>query len=314
MISIVIPCLNEEAALPQAYTRLSAAAATWGEPCEFLLVDDGSTDGTWGRIRAFSRRDPRWKGLRLARNFGHQAALGAGLHCARGDAVVCIDADLQDPPELIGEFVQRWRAGADVVYGVRKERPEGLLKRCCYAGFYRLLGAAAHVDLPAHAGDFALLDRKVVRALRACREQRPFWRGLRAWVGFRQEGVPYGRHSRQAGTPQYTLGKLLKLSADGFWSLTTLPLSLFTAAALLAALAAAVGAGCLAFTDRPASAAGAALGLGALNLLGLTLMGRYQARLLDESRRRPRWIVAERVGFGRPARTRRRRTAAVGAA
>lgn len=295
MISIVIPCHNEEAVLPQVYTRLTAVASAWDEDYEVLLVDDGSTDATWSRIQACHRRDARWKGLRLARNFGQQAALGAGLRHAQGEAVACLDADLQDPPELLSQFLELWRAGAEVVYGIRAERPESWWKRLCYRAFYWLLVRTATVPLPADAGDFALLDRKVVKAMRRCREQRPFWRGLRAFVGFRQVGVPYSRHSRQAGQAQYTLAKLLALANDGIWSLSTLPLRLCTAAALALVLAS------LSFAWlRPEASLVPVLAAG--NLLGLMLLGQYTARILDEVRGRPRWIIADRVGLLPPRR------------
>jgi glycosyltransferase involved in cell wall biosynthesis len=297
MISIIIPCHNEQAVLPQVFTRLSAAAPTWGEDYEALLIDDGSTDGTWEQIQRFHQLDRRWKGVRLARNFGQQAALGAGLCLARGDAVAIIDADLQDPPELIAEFLERWRRGAEVVYGIRRERPEGWLKRICYTGFYWLLARSSQVPIPPDAGDFGLLDRRVVRALRACREQSPFWRGLRAYVGFRQVGVPYARYSRQAGQARYTLRKLLRLASDGFWSVTTFPLDVLTGAAVLATLLVVLCGAHLVSSERLGLGTWAALMLGAVNLLGMALLGRYQARLLAEVRRRPRWIIAQCLGL-----------------
>ena len=304
MISIVIPCFNEETVLPQIYTRLSAVAPTWGGDYEILLVDDGSTDRTWEQIRSFHCKDARWKGIRLARNFGQQAALGAGLQLAQGNALIFLDADLQDPPELIAEFIARWQGGAEVVYGIRAERPEGRLKQMCYAGFYWLLVRSSRTPLPAGAGDFGLVDRKVVRVLRACKEQRPFWRGLRGYVGFKQVGVPYSRYSRQAGSAQYTLKKLLQLASDGFWSLTTLPLDLLTAIAVLATLVVLLAGSWVLPGERLGLGVWVGLILGCVNLFGLAVMGRYLARVYDEVRRRPRWIIADRVGFGKSTRRR----------
>jgi dolichol-phosphate mannosyltransferase len=296
MVSVVIPCLNEEAVLPQTFLRVTAAGEGWPLPYEVILVDDGSTDGTWERIVAQHRRDERWKGIRLARNFGHQAALGAGLAACRGDAVVVLDADLQDPPELVDAFLERWQAGYDVVYGVRTGRPEGWLKRVCYAAFYWLLARTAAVPLPRDAGDFCLMDRKVVRVLRRCGEQRPFWRGLRAWTGFRQVGVPYTRHSRQAGQSQYSFRKLLQLADDGFWSLSNLPARLLTWLAV----------GGTAVVALAALWPGAAMVFGCAQLLGLALLGRYLGRIYDDVRRRPRWLVADRVGLAAKDRQRTR--------
>jgi dolichol-phosphate mannosyltransferase len=259
---------------------------------EILLVDDGSTDRTWDLIRTYHRRDRRWKGLRLARNFGQQAAIGAGLHAARGRAVVLLDADLQDPPELIADFLDHWRRGWQVVYGVRAERPEGWWKQLGYRGFYWLLKRCSPTPIPLDAGDFCLMDRRVAAALRSCPEQRPFWRGLRAWVGFRQLGVPYARHSRQAGQSQYTFRKLLRLAADGFDSMTTAA----PTAALLLALMAAVT--LLSGWLVGGTAQSAALTIGAaVQCLILALLVRQQVRSLEELRRRPRWVVAGRIGL-----------------
>lgn len=298
MISIVIPCFNESAVLPQLVARVEAAATTWDVDHEVILVDDGSTDDTWKQIQRCQRRLPHWKGIRLARNFGQQAAIGAGLHAAKGAAVVILDADLQDPPELVADFVAHWRQGAEVVYGIRTDRPEAWWKRCCYRAFYWLLQRLADCPIPLDAGDFCLMDRRVVAALKACQEQRPFWRGLRAWVGFRHVGVPYARHSRQAGASQYTLRKLFQLAWDGLGSLTQLTtLVLWTLVAV-----ACMG---LATTAVAQLTSGTGPGnwgwmlLGTLQLLALAILGGQQQRVLDEVRRRPRWLVSARVGMAR---------------
>ncbi len=300
MITVIIPCLNEEAVLPQIYTRVTAAASAWGEPYEIILIDDGSTDGTWERIKSFHRRDQRWKGVRLARNFGHQAALGVGLHAARGRAVVILDADLQDPPELIQEFVQQWRDGFPIVYGVRNERPEGWHKRICYAGFYWLLTKTAAVPMPGDAGDFCLLDRKVVEVLKSLKEAHPYWRGLRAWTGFRQIGIPYTRHSRQGGEPQYSLRKLLKLASDGFWSVSHAPMLMIKGLSWISLLVLIILAWTIskdAATVASSSMLLALMLLGVGQILGFSLLGRLVNRIHDQVRQRPRWLIASTIGM-----------------
>lgn len=299
MLSVIVPCCNESAVLPQLFDRLQALAPSWGLDYEVLLVDDGSVDRTWDLICHFHRRDRRWKGIRLARNFGQQAAIGAGLQAAQGRAMVLLDADLQDPPELIADFLDHWQRGWHVVYGVRAERPEGWWKQLCYRSFYWLLGRCSPTPIPLDAGDFCLMDRRVAAALRRCREQRPFWRGLRAWVGFRQLGVPYARHSRQAGRSQYTMRKLLRLAADGFDSMTTVAPTAALLLALMTAMAIVFGWLMGGAVQTVALSAGAAV-----QCLVLALLVRLQVRDLEELRRRPRWVVAGRIGL---AATRRRR-------
>jgi len=300
MLSVVIPCYNEQEVLPTVFARISGVAEQWGENWEILLVDDGSRDRTWGMIEEFHRRDPRWKGICLARNFGHQAAVGAGLEHARGDAVAVLDADLQDPPELVTEMLARWKEGCDVVYGIRTQRPEGWLKRFCYAAFYRILIRSTDVHLPADAGDFCLMDRRVVEALRAFPEQHPFWRGLRCWTGFRHAGIPYVRQGRQAGQSQYTLRKLFKLATDGILCLSQTPLKAIGWFGALSAIAVLGLAAPLGLWGSSAATATAlmwcGLFLGSVQLLSLGVLGQYLGRVYDEVRRRPRWVIAATVG------------------
>jgi len=199
MISVVIPCYNEEEVLPQLFARLGAAAETWGEEYEVLLVDDGSRDATWRLIREQHARDERWRGISFARNFGHQTAISAGIHYARGEAVILMDADLQDPPEQLHRFINAWKEGNDVVYAIRATRKENLLKRAAYKLFYRILRSLANIEIPLDSGDFCLMDRKVVDVLKAMPERNRFVRGLRSWAGFRQAGLEYNRDARAAG-------------------------------------------------------------------------------------------------------------------
>lgn len=309
MLSVVIPCYNEQEVLPRMFERISVAAEQWRVDWEVLLVDDGSRDTTWEMIEKFHRRDARWKGICLARNFGHQAAVGAGLEHAQGDAVAVLDADLQDPPELLTRMLDRWRAGCDVVYGIRTQRPEGWLKRFCYAAFYRILIRSTDVQLPADAGDFCLMDRRVVETLGAFPEQHPFWRGLRCWTGYRQVGIPYVRQGRQAGQSQYTIRKLFKLAADGILCLSQAPLKAigwFGALSALAVLGLAAPLGLWGTSASTATALiWAGLFLGSIQLLCLGILGQYLGRVYDEVRRRPRWVVAASIGINSAAVLRR---------
>ncbi|HMK35397.1 MAG TPA: glycosyltransferase family 2 protein [Desulfomonilaceae bacterium] len=228
MISVIVPVHNEEEVMLELYGRLKAEAERWNESFEVLMVDDGSTDSSWQMIQQFHESDSRWKGIRLGRNFGHQAAISAGLHFSKGDCVIIMDADLQDPPEEIHRFIEKWKEGWDVVFALRTHRKEGLFKRFCYKAFYRMLSALSHVSIPMDAGDFCLMDRRVVNILGTMPERSRFIRGLRSWVGFRQTAVAYERLGRAAGKAKYTYGKLIKLALDGIVSFTSTPLKLAT--------------------------------------------------------------------------------------
>lgn len=303
MISLIIPCHNEESVLPAVYDRITAAAADWHDDWEVLLVDDGSRDRTWDHIVELHERDARWKGIALTRNFGQQAAIGAGLEEATGDAIVILDADLQDPPETIWRMIEKWHEGFDIVHGVRQQRPEAWWKRAAYAGFYRLLAHCSSVQAPLDAGDFGLMDRRVVEVLLTCKEQHPFWRGLRAWTGFRHIGVPYRRPARLLGESQYSLKKLCKLALDGWLCLAPSPLRIFLwlgGFVLVAVLA--LGLACASGVTGAALMTWLALLLGALQLVGIGALGTYLGRLHDELRGRPRWIVADTVGIRQQTR------------
>ena len=223
-ISIVVPCYNEEEVLQLLFDRLGGAARDWQADVEFILVDDGSTDKTWEIIQQFHRRDPRWKAVRLARNMGHQIALWTGLQHAGGDVIGVLDADLQDPPEVLPRLFEKWEQGYDVVYGVRRKRKEGLFKRLAYFGFYRVMSLVAEIDIPLDSGDFCVMDRRVLQAMLRSKETNPYVRGIRAWVGYRQIGVPYERDARAAGEIKYTFRKLLELASGGIFGFSTRPL------------------------------------------------------------------------------------------
>lgn len=312
MISLLIPCHNESPVLPALYTRVSRAAQAAGEDYEVLLVDDGSTDGTWEGLRLLHATDPRWKAIRLARNFGHQAAVTAALRHARGDAVMILDADLQDPPEELSRFLAKWREGYEVVYAIRRKRKEGVLLRACYALFYRGLGRLADIPIPHDSGDFCLIDRKVVDVINAMPEHNRFVRGLRAWAGHRQIGLEYERAARAAGEASYTVTKLLRLAVDGVFSFSIAPLRLATWLGL-AASAFALAAAVFTLFQRIfvdyfrsignalppgfATTIIAIFFLGGVQLICLGVIGEYIGRIYEEVKNRPLWVEMERLGL-----------------
>jgi dolichol-phosphate mannosyltransferase len=311
-VSVIVPCFNEELVLPQLFARLKAAGETWGMGYEVICVDDGSRDRTWELLAAQQKRDPRWRGLSLARNFGHQTAVSAGLYHASGDAVVVIDADLQDPPEELGRFLEKWREGYDVVYAIRQKRKEGLLKRLCYWSFYRLMARLVPFEIPLDSGDFCVLDRRVVEVLKRMPERNRFVRGMRAWAGFRQTGIAYERQQRAAGTTKYSARKLLRLAMDGIFSFSTAPLTLVAYLGLLISTASAIG---VLFTLLQrifaswfqkvglapvpgfATIVIAILFLGGVQLLCIGILGEYIGRIYEEVKRRPLWTVRASCGI-----------------
>jgi dolichol-phosphate mannosyltransferase len=313
MISVVVPCYNESEVLGQLYDRLTSAAELWQEPFEIVVVDDGSDEKTWQRLVEIHRRDDRWKLVRFSRNFGHQTAVSAGLSYASGDAVIVIDADLQDPPEEFHRFLAKWREGYEVVYAVRRKRKENLAKRACYALFYRLLARMSRTPIPLDSGDFCLMDRKVVDAVCALPERNRFVRGLRAWAGFRQVGLEYERHARAAGKPQYNLPKLMRLALDGMLAFSTAPLRLATWMGFLVSFLAMLGT-VFSFFQRIfadwfaqygwgpvpgyATIVISLLFLGGVQLICLGAIGEYVGRIYDEVRQRPLWICRETLGCG----------------
>lgn len=300
VVSVVVPAYNEEENLEALWERLRSVLDELG-PGELVLVDDGSRDRTWELIQRLAASDPRVRGVRLSRNFGHQAALSAGMAEARGEAVCFMDADLQDPPELLHELVRQWREGNQVVYAIRATRKEALPKRAAYRAFYRLYKRLANIDVPLDSGDFALLDRQVVDEILALPEHNRFLRGLRSWVGFRQVGVAYDRDARHAGRPKYTLRSLFRLALDGLVSFSAAPLRL---ASLLGVLVALAGAAYVGFAvahrllagDVPqgwTSIIAVVLLVGGMQLIVIGVLGEYLARVYDETKGRPNYLVAE---------------------
>jgi len=298
--SIAVPVFNEIEALPELYRRVADVMEGLDEPWELVLVDDGSTDGSREWIEAKAEEDPRVRPVIFARNFGHQIGLTAGLDYGRGQAVIVMDADLQDPPEVIPEMVAKWREGYEVVYGVREAREgEGWFKKATAALFYRLINRITDVEIPLDAGDFRLMDRKVVEALKSMREQHRFPRAMAAWVGFRQTGVPYRRAPRIAGETKYPFRKMFRLALNAITGFSYFPLQIATylgfASAGISILAIPVViamrlAGSQAFYGQ-ATALIAVLFLGGVQLISLGILGEYIGRIYDEVKGRPLYIV-----------------------
>jgi len=313
-VSVVIPCFNEETVLPHLYWDLQVCLDRLGRKylLEVLLIDDGSRDATWNLIREFSAKDRRIRGLALSRNFGHQSALSCGYDRSTGDAIIALDADLQDPPELIEDLLQKWEQGADVVYAVRECREgESLFKRSTAALFYRIAGALGVRHLRADSGDFRLMSRRSLEALKSLPECHRFLRGMVGWIGFRTAEVRYVRKPRRTGTTKYSISKMVRFAMDGVLSFSMLPLRLPYLGAgllglgmfgyLLTALVRRLFFGEPLFTAWFVSicAFGA---FGTMNLLCLGILGEYVGRIHEQSKNRPQYIVLEASDQGTPLR------------
>ena len=304
-VSVVLPVLNEEASIGEVYRRLVAELPGAVASFEIVFVDDGSSDRTWPIVGELARQDPRVKGVSFSRNFGHQMAFAAGLEHATGDAVVIMDADGQDPPEVLPELIARWREGYEVVYAQRTVRDgETLLKKATSALFYRVLRRVAQIDIPVDTGDFRLMDRRAVDAFRAMPERHRFTRGMVSWLGFRQVGVTFRRPARLAGETKYTVRRILKLAGDGLISFSRLPLQAATwigaavTALTLAGAAVAVGLGVAGVWWRNWVPLFAGLFfLGGVQLLCVGALGSYVGRIFEEVKRRPLYLIRETVGF-----------------
>jgi glycosyltransferase involved in cell wall biosynthesis len=307
LISVVVPCYNEEDVIRETHARLSAVlAGMTGTAYEIIYTDDGSRDRTPELLEQIQAGDPTVRVLRLSRNFGHQIALTAGLEHAAGDAVVVIDADLQDPPEVIPEMVARWRDGYEVVYGMRTDRPgETSFKLWTAKIFYRLMNRLSETKMPLDAGDFRLMDRKVVAALLAMPERDRFLRGMVSWVGFRQVALLYARAPRHAGVGKYPFWKMVRFAADGVLSFSLMPLRLAVLTGFLAigmAMAGIIYAVLLRLytTDWVrgwASIFVAVLFMGGVQLISLGIIGEYIGRIYGEVKHRPLYLLREKLGF-----------------
>jgi polyisoprenyl-phosphate glycosyltransferase len=302
-LSVIVPVLNEEDNIPELVRRLKAAL-DGGLPFDIIFVDDGSTDRTWRLLTSLHAEDARIKSVRLARTFGHQAAISAGLRAATGDAVVVMDGDLQDAPEVVPEFVKRWLDGDDVVYAIRQSRQASWPKRVGYHVFYRVLARISAVVLPLDSGDFSLMDRRVVDVLNAMPERTRFVRGMRGWAGFRQSGVPCDRRDRFAGRTKHTYATLVRLALDGFFGFSNKPLQLASALGIavfgvsLALALALVVLNLVGFVPLHGATALllGVLFLGGVQLICLGILGEYVGRIYDEVRARPPFVVAATLG------------------
>ena len=304
--SLVLPIYNEEETIPELVRRLGELMDRLDGDAEAILVDDGSSDSSYETMVAARVVDPRFKLLRLSRNFGHQVAVTAGLDVASGDAVIVMDADLQDPPEVALDLAARWREGYDVVYAVREERHgESRFKRATATGFYRLFKRMSDVDVPLDVGDFRLVDRRALDAFLSMRESNRYVRGMFSWIGFRQVGVPFSRDERFAGETKYPLRKMVKFATDGIVSFSAYPLRLaLNVGFLVSALSFLLGTDFLVsrlagFYSVPglASIAVFVAFLGGIQLLLLGIMGEYIARIHDEVKGRPLYLVSDAQGL-----------------
>lgn len=300
--SIIAPIYNEFENIPALWQRVSQVMDSTGEEWELILVDDGSSDGSTERIRELAAGEPRVRPIIFARNFGHQIAVTAGLDYARGKAIVVIDADLQDPPEVILELAEKWKEGYDVVYAVRSEREgESWFKLFTASMFYRLIYRITDVKIPLDTGDFRLIDRKVVNVMNSMRERHRFLRGMSAWIGFKQVGVEYKRAARVAGVTKYPFKKMLKFAQDGITGFSYFPLQIATYLGFIAAglsvvaipIVAALRLAGAHFFEGQTTTLISVLFLGGVQLISLGILGEYIGRIYDEVKGRPLYVVSE---------------------
>jgi glycosyltransferase involved in cell wall biosynthesis len=308
-VTAVLPVYNEAEVLAPLLDRVRAAIRKTGARAEIIFVDDGSRDGSAELLDALASGAPCVRVLHLSRNFGHQAAVQAGLAQATGDVVLVMDSDMQDAPEALERFLQEWQAGYDVVYAVRCGRQEALWKRCLFAGFYRTLSAMADTPMPLDAGNFSLLDGRVAREIVRLAERDRYFPGLRSWVGFRQKGLEVRRDARYDGRPRVSLRGLVRLAKTAIFSFSTFPLAVFSFIGYAALVTFFGLAGyslfCRLFTDLavPGWTSHVLIGsfFGAVNALGISMLGAYVARIYDQVRARPLYVIDREVRFETPA-------------
>ena len=307
LLSIVVPCFNEEEVISETFKRLNSFCQELKDlNVEIIFVDDGSRDKTRELLKEYAADDARVKVICFARNFGHQIAVTAGIDAALGDAVVLIDADLQDPPEVVHQMIDKWRDGYDVVYGTRTERPgESAFKLATARSFYRLLNKLSDVPIPLDTGDFRLMSRSVVDTLRAMPERDRFVRGMVSWVGFKQTALPYKRAERFAGQSKYPLKKMLRFATDGILSFSTKPLQMSVGLGMISAVMALMGIAYALFfriftstwVEGWTALMIAVLFIGGVQLVCIGILGEYIGRIYNEVKNRPLYVVQEYVGF-----------------
>jgi polyisoprenyl-phosphate glycosyltransferase len=301
--SIIAPIYNEFENIPELYRRVTEVMDATSEPWEFILVDDGSTDGSTDRIRDLAKNDVKVRPVIFARNFGHQIAVTAGMDYSRGDGVVIIDADLQDPPEVILDLAKKWKEGYEVVYAIRAEREgESWFKLATASLFYRIIYRITDVKIPLDTGDFRLIDRKVVDVMSKMREKHRFLRGMSSWIGFKQIGVEYKRSARLSGVTKYPLKKMLKFATDGITGFSYFPLQIATYLGFFAAGVSVIAIPVVAllrlmtgyhFFEGQTTTLISVLFLGGVQLISLGILGEYIGRIYDEVKGRPLYIVSE---------------------
>ena len=298
-ISIVIPVYNEKENIEELYARLTKAQSSFSYPFEIIFVNDGSSDDSFDIMRSLAASNKNVKAINLSRNFGHQIAIKAGLKYVSGDAAVVMDADLQDPPEVIKDLVGKWCEGYQVVYAIRKTRKEGMLLRLLYASFYRLLKIMSKINIPLDAGDFCLMDREVVDILSSMPERNPFVRGLRSWVGYNQIGLEYDRQARAKGEAKYTFIKLVKLALDGILSFSDIPLRLSAIFGFITSGVSILLIINLLIKRLPVPGttliAVLVLFLGGVQLISIGILGEYIGRIYEESKKRPLFIIKDAI-------------------
>lgn len=301
-LSLVIPVFNEQEVMPESFRRTKEAMEALGFPYEIIYIDDGSSDDTWNILSGLAAEHDMVTALRFSRNFGHQLAVTAGMDVADGDAVIIMDADLQDPPEVIADMVKTWEQGADIAYGKRIRRHgETVAKRFTAWCYYRLLSAMSAYPIPLDTGDFRLLDRAVADRFLELREHNRFLRGMSAWMGYNAVPVEYVRHERAAGKTKYTMKKMLKLAADGIFGFSTRPLSMISYIGVGVLAAATIGLVITAVCTAAMSVAGwlwgmwILTGLDGLILLCMGVQGAYMQRIYDEVQGRPLYVIKERI-------------------
>jgi polyisoprenyl-phosphate glycosyltransferase len=304
-ISVVIPVFNEEQILEKLYERLTSVLDKIDKNFEVILVNDGAHDGSAAIMKTLNQRDSRYKSIHFSRNFGHQIAISAGMNFVKGEACIIMDADLQDPPEVLPRFLEKWKEGYDVIFAIRTKRKENIFKRAAYAIFYRILRGISNIEIPLDSGDFCVMDRKIVDLLNKMPERNRFVRGIRSWLGFKQIGLAYERERRYAGEVKYTFRKLMQLAFDGVISFSFVPLKMATFFGFIVSLFSFVYALATLFQHLFTSTTVPGYTtiiimvcfLGGVQLITIGILGEYIGRIFDEVKNRPLFLISDMIGF-----------------